>query len=470
MFRRFSTNFAIVSILLDGGMAALALLVAASIRYPLSGLEFIKDIFEPVSLPYVLYLVFPAIWVAVNLLFSVYDGRRNLRAFDEYGILSLAALLAGVAMAGILYFTFRDVSRFLFVSFVFLAFLGMVTWRAIARAAFRWKLFPTVQQRNILILGAGDIGQQVKEQILMHASLGLNLVGFLDDNPLKLTTRKDVYGSLDDVRAVIQHQAVDDVVIALPLSAHKRLNNVVSELHDMPVRVWIIPDYFSLTLHRASVEEFAGLPMLDLRAPALNEYQRLIKRAFDLGVTILTLPIVLPLMAIISILVKLDSRGPVFYTSRRVGENGRLFTMLKFRSMYMESEQSEIKPGSTFKSGNIPHKIRNDPRVTRVGCFLRRTSLDEFPQLFNVLRGEMSLVGPRPEMPDLVKNYQYWQRKRFCVPQGMTGWWQINGRSDRPMHMHTEDDLYYVQHYSLWLDLQILVKTTWVVLRGKGAF
>ncbi len=269
---------------------------------------------------------------------------------------------------------------------------------------------------------------------------------------------------------MIQHQGVEDVVMALPLSAHARLNQVVSELHDLPVRVWIIPDYFSLTLHRASVEEFAGIPMLDLRAPALSEYQRMIKRAFDLFVVVVTAPITLVLIGLISLAVSLDSRGPVFYLARRVGENGRLFTMYKFRSMVVNAEALQDKVGIKDGNGAHVHKVRNDPRVTRVGRFLRRTSLDELPQLINVLAGTMSLVGPRPEMPNLVEKYAPWQRKRFTVPQGITGWWQINGRSDRPMHLHTEDDLYYVQHYSLWLDLQILLRTAWSVVRGKGAF
>ena len=212
------------------------------------------------------------------------------------------------------------------------------------------------------------------------------------------------------------------------------------------------------------------MPMLDLRAPALSEYQRMIKRAFDLAVVLLTLPVTLPVMGIIGLAVALDSQGPVIYKARRVGENGRIFTMHKFRSMVNNTAGELAKIGSSDSNGQYVHKVPNDPRVTRIGRLLRRTSLDELPQLFNVLAGSMSLVGPRPEMPDLVEKYQPWQRKRFTVPQGITGWWQVNGRSDRPMHLHTEDDLYYVQHYSLWLDIQILLRTVWSVVRGKGAF
>jgi lipopolysaccharide/colanic/teichoic acid biosynthesis glycosyltransferase len=177
-----------------------------------------------------------------------------------------------------------------------------------------------------------------------------------------------------------------------------------------------------------------------------------------------------PFLLIIAVAIKIDSSGPVIYKSRRVGENGRLFWMYKFRSMKKDADQHLDKVTKTDAQGNLVHKTPDDPRVTRVGRFLRRTSFDELPQLFNVLKGEMSLIGPRPEIPALVERYEPWQRKRFAVPQGMTGWWQVNGRSDKPMHLHTEDDLYYVQNYSLFLDLTILLKTIWVVLRGKGAY
>jgi lipopolysaccharide/colanic/teichoic acid biosynthesis glycosyltransferase len=176
------------------------------------------------------------------------------------------------------------------------------------------------------------------------------------------------------------------------------------------------------------------------------------------------------LMGLIALAIRLDSPGPVFYRSRRIGENGRIFNMIKFRTMVQNAEQLLQQVSLKDEAGRPIYKRRDDPRVTRVGRILRRASLDEFPQLLNVLRGEMSLVGPRPEMPELVEKYDLWQRRRFSVPQGVTGWWQVNGRSDKPMHLHTEEDLYYVQNYSLWLDLHILMRTIWAVVRGKGAY
>lgn len=470
MLRRFSANFAVFSIFVDAFLIAFGLLVATVTRHLFSPLSFVQDIPIPIWTPLELYFTFPVIWVAVLLLFSVYDGRKNLRVVDEYGSLTLGTGLAAVAMAGILYFSYRDISRFLFVEFVLISWVFMLLWRAVYRVAYRMRMFGTSRDRNILILGAGQIGRSLWQQITDNPHLGLSLIGYLDDDTAKIKSNPDILGSLDTARQVILDRHVHDVMIALPMNAHQRLNQIVAELHDLPVRVWVVPDYFALTLHKAQVEEIAGIPMLNLRAPALNEDQRMVKRTFDLALTIFSLPILILLFGAIALAIKLDSPGSVFYKSKRVGEGGRIFSMYKFRTMVVDADKMQDKVSIKDADGNVIHKRPDDPRVTKVGRFLRRSSLDEIPQLINVLLGEMSIVGPRPEMPYLVDRYEVWQRKRFAVPQGMTGWWQINGRSDKPMHLNTQDDLYYVQHYSIWLDIQILMKSVWVILKGKGAY
>jgi len=212
------------------------------------------------------------------------------------------------------------------------------------------------------------------------------------------------------------------------------------------------------------------MPLLTLKEPVLDPFQRLEKRAFDLIVTGLVLIPALPIMALIALAIRLDSPGPILFRQKRVGEGGVPFTILKFRTMRQDAEKLQAHHNHVDDEGNVIHKHEDDPRVTRVGRFLRRASFDELPQLFNILLGQMSLVGPRPEMPWLVDMYEPWQRKRFEVPQGLTGWWQINGRSDKPMHLHTEDDLYYIQHYSLLLDVKILLRTIKAVVLGHGAY
>ena len=196
----------------------------------------------------------------------------------------------------------------------------------------------------------------------------------------------------------------------------------------------------------------------------------MLKRVFDILFGLFALVIAMPIMAISILMVYLEDGSPVIFRQKRVGKNGYLFEIFKIRTMVKNAEQLQSQVKTRDLYGNLIHKMKDDPRITRVGRVLRRFSLDELPQLFNVLAGTMSLVGPRPELPQLAEEYEPWQRKRFEVLPGMTGWWQINSRNDQPMHLHVEDDLYYIQNYSIWLDLQIIMRTIWVVLIGKGAY
>jgi exopolysaccharide biosynthesis polyprenyl glycosylphosphotransferase len=475
MIRRFSINFAIFSLLLDALLVCAGLELATRLRPSLAFLPFAAHYPELIQTPWPVFLVFAAEWTAILLLFSVYDGRRNLRGIDEFVSLTLGSLLAAVALAGTLYFSYREVSRLLFFTFILITYLSLLAWRFIARSLFRLHRAQSGGQRKVLIVGAGPVGRELQTQIQTTSNHALQVVGFLDDDPAKRRRSSDlpsadILGPLSIIQSIVQEKQIDDVIIALPQSAYQRLDQLVGELHRLPVKVWIIPDYFKLALYKAAVEQFAGIPLLDLRAPAISDQQRTVKRLFDLIVTLLSLPIALPVMGIAAIGVRLESQGPVILRQPRMGENGRLFDMLKIRTMFGNADQLRETVEAVDDQGRLIHKTAHDPRVTHLGRYLRRFSVDELPQLFNILKGEMSLVGPRPELPYLVERYEPWQRQRFAIPQGLTGWWQINGRSDRPMHLHTEDDLYYIQHYSLLLDIYILVKTAAVVVQGKGAF
>ena len=470
MLRRFSVNYALFSIGLDAALVCTALAAATYLRPLLGFLPFAADYPAYIPTPWIVYPLFAIEWVSISLLLSVYDGRRSLRPVDEFTYLTLASILAAVALAGTLYLSYRMVSRLLFLVFVALAYLSMLAWRAIARAVFRLRKSGPGGRRRVLIVGAGLVGRELQEQIQQSASLGLSVVGFLDDDFDKRSDGAGIIGPISAVQEVVSAHNVDDVVIALPQRAYRLMARLVEELHSLPVKVWVIPDYFRLALHKASIDEFAGIPLLDLRAPALNDYQRLVKRAFDICVTLLILPLILPLLGLIAVAIRLQGPGRVLLRQERAGENGRIFEMLKFRTMLPGAETLQHLVERYDEDGALVHKQADDPRVTRLGRLLRRASLDELPQLFNVLKGEMSLVGPRPELPYLVARYEPWQRQRFAVPQGITGWWQIHGRSDRPMHLNTESDLYYVQNHSLLLDIYILFKTVGVVMRGEGAF
>lgn len=469
MLRRFSVNFAVFSMFLDGAGVALSLLLSASIRPFMNVLSFVKDVNTSIGIPAPLYVLFPLIWVVIFSSLSIYDGRKFLRAADELAALFLSTFVASISSAGILYFSYRDVSRALFATFVIGAFLLCLLWRALARIYFRAQNHSYATARRLLVVGTGPLGQAVGKHIQDSPSENLTLIGFVDDG-YSGNTETVPLGNLSELRELIGSYQITDIVIALPYSAYHKMSEIVLCIDNLPVGVWIALGFFDLALYRTNIDDFAGIPMLDLRASAIDDYQRLIKRAFDVIFGLFALIPALPLMVLSALLVFLEDGSPVLLRQKRVGENGRLFEMLKFRTMVKNAEQLQSQVEKRDADGNLIHKSKDDPRVTRVGRILRRLSLDELPQLFNILSGTMSVVGPRPEMPYLVEKYQPWQRKRFAVPPGLTGWWQVSGRSDKPMHLHTEDDLYYIQNYSIWLDLQIIVRTIWVVLIGKGSY
>ncbi len=470
MLRRFSVNFAIFSMAMDVSFTFLALHLAVMIRPYLPAFPYLVPVHQ-ISLSSILYILIPAVWVLTFLLSSVYDPKKIYKITDELQTIVIAEALAALVCAGILYLGFREFSRWLFVTFFVINTIFIISWRVLLRFGFHFWRSPA-RERRVLIVGAGKTGRSVGAMMQEYGWTGLNLVGYLDDNFDKREDDLLILGSVANARRVVKKYGIQDVVVALPQHAYGQINKLTITLHDLPVHVRVVPDYFSLALYRASVDDFGGIPMINLRDPALNDVQRLVKRIFDLIVGSITTLGLLPILIVISLLIKLDSKGPIIFYQERVGENGRIFKMLKFRTMVPNADDHreqviEINP----ENGRILFKKRpDDPRITRVGHLLRRTSLDELPQLFNVLKGDMSLVGPRPELPWLVEQYDPWQRKRFAVPQGMTGWWQVNGRSDKPLHLHTEDDIYYVQNYSIWMDIYILLKTPWVVLRGKGAY
>jgi len=470
MLRRFSTNFALFSMALDGFSVLASLWLAALFRPALNTLDWIVPIPVQIVIPASLYALFPLLWILIYSVLSIYDGRKFLRAMDEFAMLSLAMLIASVSAAGILYFSYRELSRALFVVFVLLVYLFCLVWRILARIYFRAQKKSPGLARRVLVVGAGPLGQKVKDQLRESEQPDLVFMGYVDD-PSVTSLGKDMWlGNAVGIRSILRQHEITDVVIALPYSAYHQMGEIVQKMDDLPVQVWVALGFFDLALYKTSIEDFAGIPMLDLRAPAIDDYQRMMKRAFDVFFGTIALLFALPLMALVMLMIFLEDGAPVLFRQRRVGENGRLFEMLKFRTMTKNAEQFQSQVEKRDAEGNLIHKSKDDPRITKIGKFLRRFSLDELPQFINIVRGDMSLVGPRPEMPYLVEKYQPWQRKRFAVPPGLTGWWQVSGRSDKPMHLHTEDDLYYIQNYSIWLDIQILMRTVWVVLVGRGAY
>jgi exopolysaccharide biosynthesis polyprenyl glycosylphosphotransferase len=439
-------------------------LLARELRFLLPwGMEIYS---EQQSVAEELLLFILPLWLIIFSLLGIYDPSKKVSPLGELQSIFTAGSVALFMLAGVLFFSFRDTSRLFILYFYASNMSVLLGWRVIRYIAIGIvRAQDNDNPQRALIVGVNDLSTEVEAALDKLGRSQVRLVGFVDD-----TVEKPVLGSLSDVTEIISAQRIDTVFIALPHIDHERLSEIILEIQSMPVQLWIVPNYLELALYRARAENFNGLPFINLRETALTPYQRVVKRLFDLIVTPFIMLPALPLMAAIAIAVKLDSPGPVIFRQQRAGENGRLFNMLKFRSMFVDAEARATEMVQSTDDGEVKHKDPDDPRVTHIGKFIRRTSLDELPQLFNVLKGEMSLVGPRPEMPWLVEKYKPWQRQRFTVPQGMTGWWQVNGRSDNLMHQNTDKDLYYIQHYSILLDLKILIRTVRVVIEGKGAF
>ena len=463
---------------LDITLTLLSLLLASEIRLVL---PFGRDLNEPIVwVNWFIYLLTGVVWLAVFSQFGIYTRRwANLRA--EWGVLTLAVLTALLILAGGLYLTFRQVSRLQFVYFGAIDLILLTAMRVISDI---WR------SRNgnrgawrILIAGSGQAGRSLAAQLAALRPAGVQLVGFLDGDaatPDVTVEGLRVLGSLNRAAEIIQRERVSEIVLALPHEAYDRMLSVIMELEQLPVQVSLVPDVLDLAWFLTRVDDLNGVPLLRLRESPLNGPARAMKRVMDIVIAGVALLVALPIMAIVAIAVKRDSPGPAIIRQKRIGENAQPFDMIKIRTMVVgagERGEEEKAAYEKEKERNLPspisnlsHKRPDDPRVTRVGRVLRRYSIDELPQLLNVLRGEMSLVGPRPELPWLVDCYEPWQRHRFAVPPGMTGWWQVHGRSDRPMHQNVEDDLYYIRNYSLWLDIEILLRTVPVVITGRGAY
>lgn len=466
MDRQFSLRFALFLFASDLALAVLALLLATQARYAV-GLGRELGSGGQWGLPVAVYGIMLLIWSVTFLTLNVYNPRDIAFLSKELFKVLQATLFAWLVLAGVLYFSFRDTSRLQIIYFLGFYTLLIVTHRAVLRGIFLLRGGKRYQNRHVLIIGTGDIAQQIAGAIRARHWMGLDFRGFVGDPSATVTP---VLGTRDETLQIVTQHQITEVIIALPRDEFDATRDLIYRLQGLSVNIRLVPDYFDMVFLRLNFEDFGGIPLLSLKEPVLDPLQRLVKRIFDLTIAVPGLIVALPVMGLVAITIRLDSAGPVLFKQQRVGEGGKLFVMIKFRTMRQNAEQEQEQVNIRDTDGNIIHKHADDPRITRVGRFLRRTSLDELPQLFNIITGKMSLVGPRPEMPWLVDLYEPWQRKRFEVPQGLTGWWQISGRSDKPMHLHTEDDLYYIRHYSLLLDVIIILRTIKKVLVGHGAY
>ncbi len=465
---------AVLKSAVDAVLIVLAFVIAYWLRYQLQWFIAVEPSFYVSLSVYVpSILLITGILVFVLWFEGAYRPTRGRRWLDEFYTV-LRATLIGVASAIVIVFlaTPGYYSRLIFgyTGVMILLLLGIArSVEAGIRTHLRKRGIGVVR---VLVVGAGEMARSFMRTVVACPELGYEIIGFVDDDPHKTREigRFAALGKTADVAAVLAAQPVDQVVITLPWSAYQTIVRVARQSHQAGVHVRIVPDLFQMALSRVVIENVNGIPLLGWQEPTLHAWQTLTKRTLDVVISVVGLIVLLPLFAAVALAIRIDSPGPIVFRQQRVGRGGKLFTILKFRSMCADAEARVDELRDLNEASGPLFKMRNDPRLTHVGRVLRRTSIDELPQLWNVLKGDMSLIGPRPPLPSEVKEYAPWHMRRLDVHPGITGLWQVSGRSDLTFDEMALLDIYYIENWSPLLDLRIVLKTVPTLFMGPGAY
>jgi Undecaprenyl-phosphate glucose phosphotransferase len=469
MVRRHNRVLIAFHIASDATLGLIAFMIAYALRFQAGLIPVTKGV--PPLRQYIALMPFIAILVPLAFqLQGLYRLRRSRSRVDDFFAVFVGSILAvafGIVATLYVqtYFAFRsrgeyEVSQWVWAIFIVVNTSLAFGSRVLVREMLERKWRAGIGLKRILIAGSGELGRLVADKILEHRELGYQIVGFVDDRAAgdHLGYRGlPLLGTLEQAAEVTQREAIDHLYVALPPEQHLRMIELIESTSREMVDVKVVPDLLQVIALRARLEDLDGVPVINVNDVPLQGFNTIVKRAIDIAISFMALAVFAIPLGIIALLVRLSSNGPVFYRQERMGLDGKPFTIVKFRSMHDDAER---ETGPVWAQ-------QDDPRVTTLGHFLRRSNLDELPQLWNVLTGEMSIVGPRPERPHFVEQFkhripQYMLRHK--VKAGLTGWAQVNGwRGNTPLEKRIEYDLYYIENWSVRLDVKIMWLT---VIRG----
>jgi Undecaprenyl-phosphate glucose phosphotransferase len=463
VFTRFQRFYNSIKLFADVAALALAFTLAYLTRFSgLMAYESTPPVEDTLVILTVALVVFPLTFRQANL----YTTNRARSHVGEVFEVFKSTILATTLLVALTFFFYERYSRATILLFTVYGFVLVSAVRLGFRAVFNELRRRGFNEKRILVVGAGDLGQRVVDTIDEHRELGFTVMGLLTRKPEKVGTSikgRPVLGTITELGEVLDREQVDQVILALPLEDQPLLKDLMEQLALRTVDVKLVPDLFNYVTLRGGLEEFGGLPIISLQGAPLEGWNLIAKRVFDVIFSSLLILVTGPVMLVLAALVKLTSRGPVFYRQERMGMDGHLFAMLKFRTMRTDAEAQ----GAQFATAD-------DPRRTPIGAFLRKYSLDELPQFFNVLVGDMSLVGPRPERPVFIEEFKKQIPRyhlRHMVKSGVTGWAQINGlRGNTSIKERIDYDLYYIENWSLLFDLKILLRTAFGGFLSKNAY
>lgn len=467
MLKKHQQTFALLFILSDIFIITISWILAYLLRFKVDIVPVTKGI--PHFRTYLELLIFIIlIWISVFRWAKLYTPRRGRSIIDEFFSIFKASNIAIIILIALTFFYRQySYSRMVIVYFWVISIFLLGLSRGVLRSFFRFLRRKGYNLRRILIAGAGDLGQMVADKIEEFPGMGFKVVGFVDENLRQKDFKNKkfkIIGNLDQIVKIIHQESVDQLFIAFPLSAYNSLEKVFKLIEKEIIDVKIVPDLLQFITLKAGLEDLDGLPIINLGQTPLSGWYEPVKRLADLFFSLLSIIILSPFLLIIALAIKLTSPGPVFYKQKRMGLGGEVFQMYKFRSMKVDAEK---------ETGAVWAK-EDDPRRTKLGRWLRKTSLDELPQLFNVFKGEMSFVGPRPERPFFVEQFKekiphYMLRHK--VKAGITGWAQVNGwRGNTSIPKRIEYDIYYIENWSMSFDVKIMWLTIWKGLIHKHAY
>ncbi len=471
MSRRSVRNWTIATDLI---LINLAFVAAYIVRYRFEWLA--ETTFED---PYERYIGQQILLTAL-LIVTFYQNRVWIRRRGEFIIDEISrigyATATGIALMMAITFFFRPLafSRLLLVWALIFIILFLSIARMVRRSILAMRYRQGRNVDRVLIVGCGEAGRSVMRTFLARPDLGYAPIGYMDDgegsNNIGLGRIPHLGTFYQLQQALRQHRDLHSVFIALPGGMHSQTMDLVRICQQHGVQARVIPDLFQLSLHHVEFSNMAGIPLFNLRDVGMSRTDQALKRAIDVGLVLLSSVPGLVLGFIVAVAIRLDSPGPVFYRQERVGKDGRPFLMIKFRSMIVDAENHKHALEQMNEASGPIFKIKNDPRLTRVGRLIRRLSLDELPQLWNILKGDMSFVGPRPPLPEEVAEYQPWHLRRLDVKGGLTGLWQVSGRSDLTFDEQCLLDIYYIENWSLGLDVSLIAQTIPHLFYGRGAY
>ncbi len=456
MLKKHNQLFLATMLLTDLAITSISWFLAYSLRFYTGPIPVYKGI--PNLSEFLLLLVFLLpLYAIIFRFFGLYEPMRSDARLKEIRKIIAASGFATLVFITFLYlFKEYKYSRLFFAYFLVINIFFLSIFRCSLRLFLGWLRKRNYNIRYVLIVGDGLVAKEVAKKLAAHIEYGFKVIGFLSkdkENVNKIIDNITVIGTYADVKEILKNKAVDQLILALPFEHIRMLRPILSEVYQEVVEIKVVPDLYEYFTLRKGIEMLDGLPVINLRESPLYGWQRLSKRLFDIAVSLAILFFLSPLLILTAILIKLTSAGRVFYKQRRMGLDGTEFDILKFRSMKVEAES---------QTGPVWAK-ENDPRCTKIGAILRRYNIDELPQFINVLKGQMSVVGPRPERPEFMHDFkkkipEYMLRHKMKA--GITGWAQVNGRrGNTSLEERTKFDLYYIENWTLTFDLKIFLKS-----------